>query len=167
MNLLARWGGIFLALTPTPSPILIDDLRTSERLDKEAPSMQIKCCFHNHSSVPLSEVRFARSFAWFFVIKVKGTFTRGRSTCCSPNRPPRNSPRSSSHPHNPPWCSPHPSSLYLILSLCSFWISINESSSASSSCAINQKELFAPNKTNALSILRLACRVNGLDFQTF
>lgn len=43
-----------------------------QRVDKEAPSMQIKCCFHNHSSVPLSEVRF-------FVIKVKGTFTRGRA----------------------------------------------------------------------------------------
>lgn len=33
----------------------------SQPVNKEAPSMQIKCCFHNHSSVPLSEVRFARS----------------------------------------------------------------------------------------------------------
>lgn len=66
----------------------------SARVDKEAPSMQIKCCFHNHSSVPLSEVRFAR----FFVIKVKGTFTRGRSCSLarSPDQP-SNQPTQSTH----------------------------------------------------------------------
>lgn len=52
---------------------------------KEAPSMQIKCCFHNHSSVPLSEVRF-------FVIKVKGTFTRGRVRSFAPTNQPANQP---------------------------------------------------------------------------
>ena len=38
-----------------------EEYSDSQPVDKEAPSMQIKCCFHNHSSVPLSEVRFARS----------------------------------------------------------------------------------------------------------
>lgn len=72
-------------------------LRLSASLDKEAPSMQIKCCFHNHSSVPLSEVRF-------FVIKVKGTFTRDRAFARSlrptnqltnqpPTRPPHARPQ--------------------------------------------------------------------------
>lgn len=56
-----------------------------QRVDKEAPSMQIKCCFHNHSSVPLSEVRF-------FVIKVKGTFTRGRVRSFAPINQPANQP---------------------------------------------------------------------------
>lgn len=65
--------------------------RTSEenfdfqRVDKEAPSMQIKCCFHNHSSVPLSEVRF-------FVIKVKGTCTRGCVRSLAPTNQPANHP---------------------------------------------------------------------------
>lgn len=72
--------------------------RTSEehsdfqRVDKEAPSMQIKCCFHNHSSVPLSEVRF-------FVIKVKGTCTRGRVRSFAPTNQPANQPsRRTNHP---------------------------------------------------------------------
>lgn len=73
--------------------------RTSEehsdfqRLDKEAPSMQIKCCFHNHSSVPLSEVRF-------FVIKVKGTCTRGCVRSFAPTNQPANQPsrRTNHHP---------------------------------------------------------------------
>lgn len=72
--------------------------RTSEehsdfqRVDKEAPSMQIKCCFHNHSSVPLSEVRF-------FVIKVKGTCTRGCVRSFAPTNQPANQPsRRTSHP---------------------------------------------------------------------
>lgn len=56
-----------------------------QRVDKEAPSMQIKCCFHNHSSVPLSEVRF-------FVIKVKGTFTRGCIHSFAPTNQPANQP---------------------------------------------------------------------------
>lgn len=56
-----------------------------QRVDKEAPSMQIKCCFHNHSSVLLSEVRF-------FVIKVKGTFTRGRVRSFAPTNQPANQP---------------------------------------------------------------------------
>lgn len=72
-----------------------ESARTSEehsdfqRVDKEAPSMQIKCCFHNHSSVPLSEVRF-------FVIKVKGTFTRGRIHSFTPTNQPANQP--ANHP---------------------------------------------------------------------
>lgn len=73
--------------------------RTSEehsdfqRVDKEAPSMQIKCCFHNHSSVPLSEVRF-------FVIKVKGTCTRGCVRSFAPTNQPANQPsrRTNHHP---------------------------------------------------------------------
>lgn len=73
--------------------------RTSEehsdfqRVDKEAPSMQIKCCFHNHSSVPLSEVRF-------FVIKVKRTCTRGRVRSFAPTNQPANQPsrRTNHHP---------------------------------------------------------------------
>lgn len=73
--------------------------RTSEehsdfqRVDKEAPSMQIKCCFHNHSSVPLSEVRF-------FVIKVKGSCTRGRVRSFAPTNQPANQPscRTNHHP---------------------------------------------------------------------
>lgn len=72
--------------------------RTSEehsdfqRVDKEAPSMQIKCCFHNHSSVPLSEVRL-------FVIKVKGTCTRGCVRSFAPTNQPANQPsRRTSHP---------------------------------------------------------------------
>lgn len=64
-----------------------------QRVDKEAPSMQIKCCFHNHSSVPLSEVRF-------FVIKVKGTCTRGRVRSFAPTNQPANQPsrRTDHHP---------------------------------------------------------------------
>lgn len=55
--------------------------------------MQIKCCFHNHSSVPLSEVRF-------FVIKVKGTCTRGRVRSFAPTNQPANQPsrRTNHHP---------------------------------------------------------------------
>lgn len=64
-----------------------------QRVDKEAPSMQIKCCFHNHSSVPLSEVRF-------FVIKVKGTCTRGCVRSFAPTNQPANQPsrRTNHHP---------------------------------------------------------------------
>lgn len=64
-----------------------------QRVDKEAPSMQIKCCFHNHSSVPLSEVRF-------FVIKVKGTCTRGRVRSFASTNQPANQPsrRTNHHP---------------------------------------------------------------------
>lgn len=93
-----------------------ESARTSEeqhsdfqRVDKEAPSMQIKCCFHNHSSVPLSEVRF-------FVIKVKGTFTRGRVRSFAPTNQPANQPASPiTQPANhPPTHLPgyHPSTNY-------------------------------------------------------
>lgn len=81
-------------------------LRLSARVDKEAPSMQIKCCFHNHSSVPLSEVRF-------FVIKVKGTFTRGRVRSFAPTNQPANQP--TNHPSTP--THTHPSTNYPLISI--------------------------------------------------
>lgn len=89
--------------------------RTSEehsdfqRVDKEAPSMQIKCCFHNHSSVPLSEVRF-------FVIKVKGTCTRGRVRSFAPTNQPANQPsrRTNHHPLTHPTTTTHPQTTLLI-----------------------------------------------------
>lgn len=88
--------------------------RTSEehsdfqRVDKEAPSMQIKCCFHNHSSVPLSEVRF-------FVIKVKGTCTRGRVRSFASTNQPANQPshRTNHHPLTHP-ITTHPQTTLLI-----------------------------------------------------
>lgn len=61
--------------------------------------MQIKCCFHNHSSVPLSEVRFARSpVRPVLCHQGKGNFHKGPLSLARPT----SQPTDPIHPPTPP-----------------------------------------------------------------